>query len=142
MAQSFSERMIAENKKFIFSVQPYRKKKSHVIKTKNEAYVGYKLMLRNPSSTYFRKKKSLQSAASILFCSPVGHNTTDSSDKLTCTDFVDFDKSQDRFGQMFWSKKVSKNLDVKSKVFKGGYRKDIRLVQNLRKGETVFNHFN
>ena len=48
----------------------------------------------------------------------MAYNTTDSLDKLTCTDYVDFGKHQDRFGQFFWSKNDSNYMDVKLKVFK------------------------
>ena len=48
----------------------------------------------------------------------MAYNTTASLDKLTCTDYVDFGKCQDRFGQSFWSKNDSNNLDKKLKVFR------------------------
>ena len=35
------------------------------------------------------------------------YNTTASLDKLICTDYVDFGKCQDRFGQFLWSKNDS-----------------------------------
>ena len=48
----------------------------------------------------------------------MAYNTTVSLDKLTCTDYVDFGKHQDRFGQFSWSKTDSNYLDIKLNVFK------------------------
>ena len=42
----------------------------------------------------------------------MAHNTTFSLDKLTCTDYVDFGKCQDRFGQFFVSKNDCNYLDI------------------------------
>ena len=67
--------------------------------------------------------------------------TAASLDKLTCTDYVDFGKCQDRFGQYFWSKNDSNILDVKLKVFRKGDKKEFRLVQSLTMGEADFNQF-
>ena len=61
---------------------------------------------------------SLLSATSILSRSPMAYNTTASLDKLTCTDYVDFGKCQDRFGRFSWTKNDSNYLDIKLKVFK------------------------
>ena len=47
----------------------------------------------------------------------------------SCTDFVDFGKSQDRFGRFSWSKNDSNYLDIKLKVFK---REDINAEFRLR----------
>ena len=69
------------------------------------------------------------------------YNTTASLDKLTCTDYVDIGKCQDRFGQFSWSKNDSHYLDVKLKVFRKGDKKEFRLVQNLTMGEADFNRF-
>ena len=71
----------------------------------------------------------------------MAYNTTASLDKLTCTDYVDFGKCQDRFGQFSWSKNDSNYLDVKLKVFRKDDKKEFRLVQNLTMGEADFNHF-
>ena len=89
----------------------------------------------------FHSLKSL-SATSILSCSPMAYNTTASLDKLTCTDYVDFGKSSDRFGRISWSKNDSNYLDVKLKVFKRGHKSRVsRLKQNLPMGEADFNQF-
>ena len=71
----------------------------------------------------------------------MAYNTTASLDKLTCTDYVDFAKCQDRFGRFFWSKNDSNSLDVKLKVFKKDDKNELRLVQNLKMGEAEFNQF-
>ena len=69
------------------------------------------------------------------------YNTTASLDKLTCTDYMDFGKSQDRFGRFCWSKNDYNYLDVKLKVFKKDDKKELRLFQNLRLGEADLNQF-
>ena len=70
----------------------------------------------------------------------MAYNTTASLDKLTCTHYVDFGKSSDRFGRFSWTKNVSNYLDIKLKVFK---REDknaqFRRRQNLSMGEADFN---
>ena len=71
----------------------------------------------------------------------MAYNTTASLDKLTCTDYVDFGKCQDRLGQFSWFKNDSNNLDVKLKVFRKDDKKEFRLVQNLTMGEADFNQF-
>ena len=62
-------------------------------------------------------------------------------DKLTWTDYVDFGKCQDRFGQLSLSKNGSNYLDVKLKIFKKYDNKEFRMVQNLTMGEADFNQF-
>ena len=69
----------------------------------------------------------------------MAHNTTASLDKLTCTDYVDFGKRQDRFGQFCWCKNDSNHFDVKLKVFKKDDNKEVQLVQKLTMGEADFN---
>ena len=71
----------------------------------------------------------------------MAYNTTASLVKLTCTDYVDFDKFQDRFGQFSWSEFNSNYSEVKLKVFKKDDNKELRLVQNLTVGEADFNQF-
>ena len=71
----------------------------------------------------------------------MAYNTTVSLDKLTCTDYVDFGKCQDRFGHFSWSKNDSNYLHVKLKVFRKHDKKEFRLVQNLTMGEADFNQF-
>ena len=105
------------------------------------AYIRNEMQLQNPSSTFFHKNKSLFSATSSQSRSPMTYNTTASLYKLTCTDYVDFGKCQDRFGQFFWSKNDSSYLGVKLKVFKKDDNKVFRLVPNLTMGEADFNQF-
>ena len=71
----------------------------------------------------------------------MAYNTTASLDKLTCTDYVDFGRCEDRFGRFSWSKTDSNHLDVKLKVFKKDDNKEFRLVQNLTVGDADFNQF-
>ena len=90
----------------------------------------------------FSKINSLLSATSILSRSPMAYNTTETLDKLACTDYVDFGKSQDRFGRFSWSKNDSNYLDNKQKVFKREDKNaEFRLRQNLSMGEADFNQF-
>ena len=99
------------------------------------------MQLPNHSSTLLHNNNSLHSATSILSRSPMAYNSTASLDKLLCTNYVDFDKCQDRFGRNPCSKNDSNYLDVKLKVFKKGANKEFRLVQNLTMGGTDFNQF-
>ena len=71
----------------------------------------------------------------------MAYNTTASLDKLTCTDYVDFGKCQDKFGQFSWSKNDSNYLDVKLNVFRKVDKKEFRLVQNITMGEADVNQF-
>ena len=105
------------------------------------AYISNEMQLQNHSLFFIHENKSLLSATSILFRSPMAHNTTASLDKLTCTDYVDFGKCQDRHGQFVWSKNDSNYLDVKLKTFKKDDNKEFRLVQNLKVGEANLNQF-
>ena len=100
-------------------------------------YISNEMQLQIHS--FFHKNKSLFSATSILSGSPMAYNSSASLDKLTCTDYVDFGKCQDRFGQFSWSKNDSNYLDVKLKVFKKDDNKVFRPVQNITMGETDFN---
>ena len=72
----------------------------------------------------------------------MAYNTTETLDKLTCTDFVDFGKCRDRFERFSWSKNDSNYSDIKLKMFK---REDknakFRLRQNLSMGEADLNQF-
>ena len=72
------------------------------------------------------------------------HNTSHSQtlDKQTCTDYVDFGKFQDRLGRFFWTKKDSNYLDTKLKVFKRQSEDvEFQLRQNFTMGEAAFNQF-
>ena len=115
--------------------------KSHVTMTRRDAYISNQMQLQNQSLTFFHKNKSFLSAISILTRSPMTYNNTASLDKSTCTDYVDFGKCQERFGQFFWSKNDSNYLDVKLKVFRKDDKKEFRLVQHLTMGEAYFKQF-
>ena len=72
----------------------------------------------------------------------MAYNTTATLNKLPCTDYVDFDKCQEGFGHISWSKNDSNYLDFKLKVFKREDKNaEIRLRQNLSMGEADFNQF-
>ena len=70
----------------------------------------------------------------------MAYNTIASLDKLTCTYYVDFGKSQDRFGRFSWSKNDSNYLDIQLKVFRREDKNaEFRLRKNLSMGEADFN---
>ena len=117
--------------------EPLYMEKSRDNDQKN-ACISNEMQLQNHSFTFFHKNKSLFSAPIILSCSPMAYNTTASLDMLTCTDYVDFGKCQDRFGRVFRSKNDSNYLDVKLKVFRKNDKKEFRLVPNLTMGEADF----
>ena len=72
----------------------------------------------------------------------MAYNTTETLDKLACTDYVDFRKSQDRFGRFFWTKNDPNYLDIKLKVFKRENKKTkFPLRQTFTGGEADFNQF-
>ena len=72
----------------------------------------------------------------------MAYNTTETLDKLACTDYVDFGKCQDRFGQFSWSKNDSNYLDIKLKVFKREDKNaEFRLSQFFSMGQADFNQF-
>ena len=90
----------------------------------------------------FSKINSLLSATSAQSRSPMAYNTTKTLEKLACTDYVDFGKSQDRFGRFSWSKNDSNYLDIKLNVFKGEDKNaEFLLRQNLSMGEADLNQF-
>ena len=72
----------------------------------------------------------------------MAYNTTETLNKLTCTDYVDFGKCQDRFGRFSWTKNDSNYLDIQLKLFKREDKNaEFRLRQNLSMGEADFNQF-
>ena len=117
----------------------FHKWKCHVTLTRTKA-VTFSSQIINQIS--FSKINSLFSATSILSRSPMAYNTTETLDKLACTDYVDFGKSQDRFGRFSWSKNFSNYLDIKLKGFKSEDKNaEFRLRQNISMGEVDFNQF-
>ena len=83
--------------------KPKREKTSHKEMSRDngrkDAYIGNELQLETDALTFNQKNSSLLSANSILSHSPMAYNNTVSLDNLSCTENVDFGKSQDRFGQ-------------------------------------------
>ena len=79
------------------------------------AYISKKIQLQSHSVTFIQNNKSLLSATSVLFRSPMAYNFTATLDNLTCTDYVDFGKCQDRFGQFSWSKTIPTTWMLNSK---------------------------
>ena len=72
----------------------------------------------------------------------MAYNTTEIVDKLACTDYVDFGKSQERFGRFSRFKIDSNYLDIKLKVFKREDKSaEFRLRQDRSMGEADFNLF-
>ena len=116
-------------------------RKCHVTMNRTVAYIRNGLQLQNYFLTFIHRNKSLLPATSIPSRSPMAYNTTTSLDKLTCTNYVDFGKCQDRFRRFSWSKMDSSYLDVKLHVFKKNENKQFRLVQNSTIGEADFNQF-
>ena len=96
--------------------------------TKTDAYISNKMHLQNHSLAFIHKIKTLALAASILSRSPMAYNTTATLDKLSCTDYLNFGKCHERFGQFSWSKNDPKYLDITLKLFKREIRNvEIRL---------------
>ena len=86
--------------------------------TKKDACISNKLLLQNHSLTLIQKKKPLPSAIGIPSRSLMTYYSTASLDKLTCSDYVDFGKCQDRFGRFSWFMNDSNYWEVKLNVFK------------------------
>ena len=72
----------------------------------------------------------------------MAYNTTASLEKLTCTDYVDFGKSSDRFGRFSWIKNDSNYLDIQLKVFKTEDKNaEFQLRQKLSMGKADLDQF-
>ena len=99
-----------------------------------ESYKSNNFQLQNQSSTFLVENYSLTSANSVL---SMDHNTTDSLDWLTCTDYVDLRKCQERSGRLSCPKDDSNYLDVKLKVVRSD-NIDFRLIQNLTMRDVDF----
>ena len=95
--------------------------------TKNEEYKSNNAQLLNHSLSFVFTNHSFFSATSVLYHSPMLNTTTASLDKLTCTNYVDLGKCQDKFGRFSWSN----YLNVKLEVFERDDNRDFCLVQNL-----------
>ena len=114
--------------------------KGHVTMIKKDAYKINKSQLQCHSLTFIHKK-TVPTATSMLSRSTMDYNTTASLEKLTCTDYVDFGKCDDRFRHFFWSQKDSIYLDVKLKDFRKAGKNYFQLVQYLTMGEADFKQF-
>ena len=70
----------------------------------------------------------------------MAYNSTATLEKLSCTDYVDFGKCEERLRQFSWTKNDCNYLDIKIKVFK---REDknaaFRLRQNFLMEKADFN---
>ena len=75
---------------------------------------------------------SFLEATIVLSHSPKVYNATAPLDKLTCTNYKDFVKCQDRVGRFSWSKNDSNHLVVKLKLFKRDENKDFLKSRNGR----------
>ena len=72
----------------------------------------------------------------------MAYNTTETLVKLTCADYVDFGKCQDRFGRFSWTKNDSKYFDIKIKIFKREDKNaEFHLRQNFTMGEADSKQF-
>ena len=148
------KKWIWKGKFFLMDIQTYQKRKEWPqleISRDNDQKRKYFLkrkyhvtLVRTKAVTYisqitvqlsFLQINSLLSATSILSRSPMAYKTTASLDKLACTEYKVFGKSQDRCGRISWSKNDSNYLDIKLKMFK---REDKNakfwLRQNLSNG--------
>ena len=86
--------------------------------TKKEALRNNNLQHWNHSSTLVLQKYSLLSTSSILSRLPTAHNTTASSDKLPCYDYVDSGKCQNTFENFLGPKTVQNTWTKDSKFSK------------------------
>ena len=116
--------------------------KCHVAMTEKDAYISNEMQPQKHSLAFIHKNISLSSASRILSCLPMAYNTTAFLDNLTCTDYVDFGKSQDRFGLSSWSKNDFNYLDIQLKVLKREDKSaNFSSEKNFTKGEADFNQF-
>ena len=95
-------------------------RKYHVTLTHTKAVTYSSYILVQLS---FSKINSLLSATTILSRSSMAYNTTASLEKLTCTDYVDFGMSQDRFWTIFLGQKWLQLLGYWTKRFQTSRRK-------------------
>ena len=85
-----------------------RFRKCHVTMTRNESCKRNSFQLKNRSLTLFVKNFIHFFSATILLShSHIASNTTSFLEKLTCTDYVDFGKIQDKSGEFFCLKLTS-----------------------------------
>ena len=111
--------------------------------TKREAYLSDNLQHQSYSLTFHLKNKSLLSTTCVLSQRPnlITYKSNAPLNKLTYSNYKDFGKCQDGFGQFSWSTNDSRYLDVKLKVIKNVDNRDFRRVQNFTLGEADFKKF-
>ena len=97
------------------------------------------MQLQTLSLIFIHKNISLLAATSIVSRPFMAYNTTAQLDKLTCNNYENLGKGQDRFGELSWSKNDSNNLHVHIKVLKKDDNIEFLLVQDLTMGEADFN---
>ena len=112
----------------------------HVTMTKKDAYINNEIQLQNQSLTFIHKNNHFFQLPAFSL-NPMAYNTTVSLNKVSCANYVDFGKFQDKFGRLSRSKNDSNYLDEKLKLFKEDDNKEFRLVQNLTMEEADFNKF-
>ena len=103
-------------------------------KTKKEAHKSNNCQLKSQSLNFTVKVYSPFSATRVPSQSSMVENTSVFSENLTCSDYEEFEKCRDRFGQISSSKNDSTCFDVKLEVFKRENRA-FRLVQNISAAE-------
>ena len=107
-----------------------------------EAYKSNSFWVLNLSLSIIVKNYSLPPAASVLPLSAMAQNTFAFLHKLICTNFVDFRKSEDKFGRFSLSKKDSNYLNLNQhQVLKRDRNRDFRRVPNLTMGEEDLKRF-
>ena len=111
--------------------------------TKRETFLRDNLQHQSYSLTFLLKNKSLLATTCVLSQWPnlLTYNSTAPLNKLPYTNYVDFGKCQDGFGQFACSTNDSRYLDVKLKVIKKVNNKDFRRVYNFTLGEADFRKF-
>ena len=88
--------------------------------------------------------KLLLSLSPLLAQIEMNYNATAAVDKLTCTDFVDFGKYEDRFGRISWSKVENygrEYLQIQLKVFRKDESGEYKKHQQLNMSESDFRQF-
>ena len=105
-----------------------------------EAYRSNSFQLLSHCSSFIVKSCSFLSATSVLSLSPMAHNTTATQDKLTFTEYVDFGKCQNRFGD-FLGPKMTPTTWILNSKFSRRRQKRLSPDPNLRMGEADFNKF-
>ena len=68
----------------------------------------------------------------------MAYKTSASLDKLICTDYVDFGKSQDRFGQFCWAKNDSKSFGCETRSFQNSWQQRVPNGTKSYNGRTRF----